>query len=113
MLQKHAQTTCTILSLFLISCLGQGVALGDVNGDALLDAVFANAFGAANENRVCEGNGDGTFACSDVSGDTNDTYGVALGDVNGDTILDAVFANYGDENRVCEGNGDGTFCPLR
>lgn len=29
-------------------------------------------------NRVCLGDGTGSFACSDVSSDTNDTIGVAL-----------------------------------
>ena len=54
----------------------------------------------------------GPFApCADVSTDTNGTFGVALGDVNGDTLLDAVFAELSDENRVCLGNGDGTFAP--
>ena len=76
---------------------------------AILDAVFANEFGEAN--RVCLGDGTGGFTCSDVASDDvlNDSQGVALGDVNGDNILDAVFANRNDPNRVCRGDGTGGF----
>ena len=87
-----------------------GVALGDVDGDTKLDAVFSNAGDAGVSNRVCLGNGSGGFTCSDVSSDTNNSPGVALGDVNGDTKLDAVFANdAGASNRVCLGDGSGGF----
>jgi hypothetical protein len=90
-----------------------GVALGDVNGDGDLDAVFASHIG---ENRLRLGNGDGSFFCGDLSDDTNRAWGVALGDLDGDGDLDAVFANFGDfvsdeteRNRVCVGNGAGGF----
>ena len=81
--------------------ISRGVALGDVNGDTFLDAVFANASFPAQPNRVCLGDGMGSFACSDVSADIDSSEGVALGDVNGDTFLDAVFAS--DPNQVCLG----------
>ena len=94
----------------------RGVALGDVNGDAFLDAVFANSsFSPPSEpNQVCLGDGTGRFACSDVSADTNFSWGVALGDINGDAFLDAVFANLNrpdirGQNRVCLGDGTGHF----
>ena len=94
------------------------VALGNVNGDSFLDAVFANSRGSSGSNpidppsgvnRVCLGDGAGHFACSDVSVDTNESSGVALGDVNDDTFLDAVFANRNEQNRVCLGDGAGHF----
>lgn len=71
------------------------------------DAVFANY---NSTNRVCESDGSGGFVCSDVSADQNLTGGVALGYIDGDPHLDAVFANESDErNRVCFGDGVGGF----
>ena len=72
-----------------------------IDGNALPDAVFANF---NQRNRVCLQSFRVT--CSDVSGDFNDSRGVALGDVNGDGDLDAVFANSNQRNRVCLGNAD-------
>jgi len=97
-----------------------GVALGDVNGDTRLDALFANNdllpppfVSPGQRNRVCLGDGAGVFSCSDVSTDKNNSTRVALGDVNGDTRLDALFANLdtigGERNRVCLGDGAGVF----
>ena len=79
------------------------VALGAVDGDNNLDVVFGDE---GRRNRVCLGDGSGGFTCKDVSTDTNDTNGVALGDVDRDGDLDAVFANaFSQRNRVCLGNG--------
>ena len=91
-----------------------GIALGDVNGDTSLDAVFANFSNPhvpnlQGPNRICLGDGTGGFTCSDVSPDFNISYDVALGDVNGDTSLDAVFANLDEPNRICLGDGTGGF----
>ncbi len=67
-----------------------------------LDVVIANSDAA---DRVCRGEGDGTFsACEDVG-----VTPILANDVAAGTI-DAVFANTGSgRNRVCLGNGDGTF----
>ena len=88
-----------------------GVALGLVDGDQHLDAVFANSYGGEGsaKNRVCLGDGTGGFTCQDVSPDTNSSFGVALGFVDDDQHLDAVFANSNQVNRVCLGNGTGGF----
>jgi hypothetical protein len=83
-----------------------GVAVGDINKDGNLDAVFAN-FGQTN--RVCLGDSLGGFTCSDVSAAVNNSTAVALGDVNGDGNLDAVFANLDQANQVCLGDGLGSF----
>lgn len=95
------------------------VALGYVNGDNHIDAVFAGGHAVASfsgdtiPNAVCLGNGDGSggFSCSNVNSDTNFTSDVALGFINGDADLDAVFSNWGNAkpNRVCLGNGSGVF----
>ncbi|MCH8961985.1 MAG: hypothetical protein IH820_11850, partial [Bacteroidetes bacterium] len=61
------------------------------------------------ENRVCLNDGSGSFTCSNVSGDTNDSFGVAVADVDGGTGLDLIFANNGAENRVCLNDGSGSF----
>jgi hypothetical protein len=85
-----------------------GVAIGDVDNDQKLDAVFANA--SNRKNRICFGNGVGGFSsCQDVSGDAFTSTAVALGKVDGDNNLDVVFANTGAVNRVCLGDGDGGF----
>ena len=85
------------------------VALGDVDGDGDLDAVFAIGLGTRH-NRVCLNDGSGNFTCSDVSTDTTRAFGVALGDVDGDGDLDAVFAISTDgRNRVCLNDGSGNF----
>ena len=61
-------------------------------------------------NRVCESDGIGGFVCTDVSTDMNYTEGVALGLVDADPHLDAVFANgVHQRNRVCFGDGVGGF----
>lgn len=89
------------------------VALGLIDGDPYLDVVFANVMTAVGDeqvNRVCFGDGLGALTdCSDVGPDTQLSIGVALGVINDDAHLDAVFANFGSSNRVCIGDGDGGF----
>jgi len=55
------------------------------------------------------GNGDGTFARTDVAvGDS--PRSVAIGDLNNDGDQDVVVANFNDDDiSVLLGNGDGTF----
>jgi len=89
------------LLLTLMFGLGQPAS---VNAGTL-DAVFANG----GLNRVCLGDGAGGFACSDVSTETETSKGVALGDVNNDSNLDAVFVTSVQRNRVCLGDGAGGF----
>lgn len=87
------------------------VALGDVNNDGNLDAVFANRSPLSTLNTVCLGNGATSvaFTCADVSNDAHLSAGVALGDVDNDGNVDAVFANLFDTNRVCLGDGTGSL----
>jgi len=88
------------------------VELRFVNADAHLDAVFANTLvapPASMRNRLCLGDGMGGFACSDLSADEDRSRDVAMGFVDSDGNLDAVFANDGTRNRVCLGDGLGAF----
>jgi|GEM_PF-6922037 len=82
------------------------VALGDVNGDGLLDLVAGNH---AEPNRLYLNNGTADpFAGvngSDITADMNLTVAVALGDMNGDGLLDLVVGNDDETNRLYLNNG--------
>src|SRR5690242_11525081 len=72
------------------------IAVGDFNGDGMLDLVTAND-GMSTEHTasVLLGNGDGIF--QDAVNYTTDLYSsaVAVGDLNSDGKLDLAVANYG------------------
>ena len=74
------------------------VEFGDFDGDGDLDAfIVHNTFQAP---RVWQNDGNGVF--TDLTGNSLDrnrnSYGVALGDVNGDGSLDAIVANANNAN---------------
>jgi hypothetical protein len=88
-----------------------GLALGDVNNDGVLDAVFSMP--NQNPNVRCLGDGSGVFSCSNINNETITSKDVALGLVDDDSNLDAVFANENTPNQLCLGNGSGGFtCSL-
>jgi len=91
-----------------------GVALGDVNHDGKLDVVLANVERLPNENsqhnRVCLGNGMGTFDCHEIDAVSHRSVAVALGDLDRDGNLDAVFASTNQGSALaCFGDGHGDF----
>ena len=72
---------------------------GDLNHDKKLDLIWGDA--------VFLGNGDGTFKQSPLNPTSPPSVSViALADLNGDGILDAVFS---PGTSIYAGNGDGTF----
>lgn len=88
--------------------LANDVALGDLNGDGVLDAVIPEA--GFDMIDVLLGDGEGSFgpAMSHPGGTT--PFQVALGDMNGDGLLDVVATSREDgEVSVLQGNGDGTL----
>jgi hypothetical protein len=90
------------------------VAVADFNGDQIQDLAVANEH--SNDVSVLLGNGDGTFQAAQSFAVGRDRYSawqprpIAVGDFNGDKILDLVTGNVssGDVS-ILLGNGDGTF----
>jgi hypothetical protein len=93
---------------FNLNDTSQGLAVGNLNGDRFPDVVLSNDMGLSN--RVCLNDGTGTgYTCTDISGSPGNNFAVAVGDVDGDDDLDAVFARLNQPNRVCFNNGSGAF----
>jgi hypothetical protein len=85
----------------LPSSLGHAVVLGDLDGDGDLDAFMANAASSAGApNTVWLNDGQGYFSDSGLRLGDGISYGVDLGDLDGDGDLDAFVANNSPPNAV-------------
>jgi hypothetical protein len=89
---------------------GCSIAVGDFNGDGILDMAVPDS--TDNTVTIFLGNGDGTFTQANGSPISipNGPNAIAVGDFNGDGKLDLAITN-GSTNTVTIllGNGDGTF----
>jgi hypothetical protein len=85
------------------------IALGDFNGDGVLDLAVTNA--GDNTLTILLGKGDGTFTTTASSPQTGDDPSfVTVGDFNRDGKADLAVANLSSNNvTILLGNGDGTF----
>lgn len=93
------------------------VALGDLNGDNMIDvAMVGEGAGGTPTTRLYENNGNGTYTAMNA-GLTGVTDGsVALGDLNGDNRLDVVIAGEKDDGtpvtKLYRNDGGGSFTAM-
>jgi len=86
------------------------IALGDLDGDGDLDAFVGNGGFPGWQNRLHVNTGAGVFidVASGLPSSTDNTWAIALGDVDGDGDLDALVGNQG-QDRLFLNDGSGMF----
>jgi YD repeat-containing protein len=84
------------------------VAVGDLNGDGMMDVAAASTI--SNDVTIFFGNGDGTLQIAgQIPIDGGDPSVISVQDVNDDGQLDLVVVNTFSTVAVLYGNGNGTF----
>lgn len=84
----------------------QAAAFGYFDSNAHLDLVVA--LGSNERDQICAGSAQGLVLCVEASTTSLSTHDVAVRDLDGDSILDAVFAHLGTD-KICYGDGGGLF----
>ncbi|HLJ93731.1 MAG TPA: VCBS repeat-containing protein [Gemmataceae bacterium] len=109
-LLNHGDGTFQAAQNYAVGGYPSAVAVGDFNGDGILDLVAILGDGpSSNTYSILLGNGDGTFQPANPYTIPFQLYFVAVGDFNGDGILDLASTVPGASVIILLGNADGTF----